>query len=122
MSGLQIFAQVEYCSVTVSAMQDPYVTLCLQSDSGQKGKVEKTSYKNDAGGNAAFNETLNLVYSPKLDTLHFELFDWNQVTAHELLASQNVSLRTLFASHNAFSLPVESEPLPTFTAPAIAPS
>uniref|UniRef100_A0A7S0MX40 C2 domain-containing protein n=1 Tax=Cryptomonas curvata TaxID=233186 RepID=A0A7S0MX40_9CRYP len=88
---------------------DPYITICLQSDSGQKGKVEKTSYKNDAGGNAAFNETLNLIYSSQLDTLHFELFDWNQVTAHELLATQNVSLRTLFSSHNAFSLPVETK-------------
>ena len=95
--------------------QDPFVALNIQDEHGiQKSAVVKTGYQENAGSTAKFDQTLNIPYSPRLDILHLELFDHNKTTAHELLGSENVDLRVLFASHNTYSLPFESGLLALF--------
>ena len=86
------------------------MTVNLQDPNGRKGKVEKTTTKNDAGSNATFNETLRIPYIPGHEILHIELFDWNAFTAHEFLGGENLKLRDLLNAYGlAMNMPMDGK-------------
>ena len=74
--------------------QDPYVTIRLENDRNEAGKIFRTTTKENSGKDATWNENFTIPYLKGFDKMRVEIWDANHMTKDEFLGFNEVFLRS----------------------------